>query len=103
MKTIFRISFLVIVFVAAFLSGSANNSQREKTLFDNAWKFAYGHPTDAAKDFTHGTSYFSFYAKAGYGDGPAAASFDDRAWRVLDLPHDWVVEQPFDAKGSHSH
>ena len=103
MKTTFRISFLAIVLVAAFLSVSADNSQREKILFDNTWKFAYGHPTDAVKDFNHGTSYFSFYAKAGYGDGPAAAQFDDRAWRILDLPHDWVVEQPFDAKGSHSH
>ncbi|MBN1886913.1 MAG: beta galactosidase jelly roll domain-containing protein [Thermoflexales bacterium] len=29
--------------------------------------------------------------------------FDDRAWRTLDLPHDWCVELPFDARGGHSH
>ncbi|MGQ3088744.1 beta-galactosidase GalA, partial [Flavobacterium sp.] len=29
--------------------------------------------------------------------------FDDRAWRLLDLPHDWAVEQSFSEKGSPSH
>ncbi|KAK2760227.1 hypothetical protein FQN54_002294 [Arachnomyces sp. PD_36] len=33
------------------------------------------------------------------GDGPnstyAQASFDDAAWEVLDLPHDWAIEGPF--------
>jgi beta-galactosidase len=24
--------------------------------------------------------------------------FDDSQWRLLDLPHDWVVELPFDKK-----
>jgi beta-galactosidase len=76
---------------------------RERINFDTDWKFAFGHPYDVTKDFGHATSYFSYITKAGYGDGPAAASFDDRAWRKLDLPHDWAVEVPFDAKGSHSH
>ena len=35
--------------------------------------------------------------------GAAAADFDDRAWRTLDLPHDWAVEVPFDGRGSDSH
>jgi len=97
--------YIVVSLIALFTLLCVTNvySQREKTLFDEGWKFAYGHPSDASKDFGHNTSYFSFYAKAGYGDGPAAASFDDRAWRVLDVPHDWAVEQPFDSKGSHSH
>ena len=32
------------------------------------------------------------------GDLPAAATpaFDDARWRVLDLPHDWAIEGPFD-------
>jgi len=47
--------------------------------------------------------YFFYLAKTGYGDGAAAANFDDRAWRQLDLPHDWAVEQPFDEKASFSH
>jgi beta-galactosidase len=27
--------------------------------------------------------------------------FDDRGWRVLDLPHDWAVELPFDSKAGY--
>lgn len=34
------------------------------------------------------------------GDAPGAEQpqFDDRAWRRLDLPHDWAIEGPFDPK-----
>src|SRR5215470_1836586 len=33
-------------------------------------------------------------------DEPRAkeAAFDDSAWRTVDLPHDWSVEEPFDSK-----
>lgn len=76
---------------------------RERTSLDLGWRFALGHAHDASKDFTHATGYFSHLAKAGYGDGPAHADFDDRAFRELDLPHDWAVELPFASDGSHSH
>ncbi|MFT3781591.1 MAG: beta-galactosidase GalA [Nibricoccus sp.] len=82
---------------------SADLGQREHQRFDADWRFSFGHATDTARDFDHATSYFSYVAKAGYGDGPAAPGFDDRAWRILDLPHDWAVEAPFAADGSHSH
>lgn len=76
---------------------------RERLLMDFGWKFALGHAYDSKKDFNHATGYFSYFAKAGYGDGPASKDFDDRAWREVDLPHDWCVELPFDSRGSHSH
>mgnify|MGYP000903330047 CR=1 FL=1 len=76
---------------------------RERVNIDTGWRFAFGHPNDVSKDFQHGTSYFSYFAKAAYGDGAASTRFDDRAWRQLDLPHDWAVELPFDPKGSLSH
>jgi beta-galactosidase len=76
---------------------------RERLLMDSGWHFAFGHPTDVQKDFGTGTGYFSYLTKTGNGDGAAAAGFDDRAWRMLDLPHDWAVEVPFDGRGSHSH
>lgn len=78
-------------------------SVRQHISFDKNWSFAFGHPSDTKKDFDTGTGYFSYYAKAGYGDGAADPKFDDRAWRKLDLPHDWAVEQPFSRKGSFSH
>ena len=76
---------------------------RERLLMDAGWRFAFGHPYDTKKDFNHATIYFSHFAKAGYGDGPAATEFDDRGWRTLNLPHDWAVEAPFSANGSTSH
>lgn len=78
-------------------------SVREHLLMDFNWCFAFGHPYDTKKDFNTGTGYFSYLTKAAYGDGAAAATFDDRSWRKLDLPHDWAVEQPFDKAGSLSH
>ncbi|ACB74280.1 beta-galactosidase GalA [Opitutus terrae] len=76
---------------------------RERILLDAGWRFALGHATDPARDFGHGTGYFSYLAKTGFGDGAASPAFDDRTWRQLDLPHDWAVEVPFDPRGSHSH
>jgi beta-galactosidase len=69
---------------------------------DSGWRFALGHASDQHKDFDYATLLFSF-AKAGYGDGPASPKFDDRTWRTLDVPHDWAVELPFDAKGDGNH
>lgn len=75
---------------------------RERALFDAGWRFAFGHAADPAKDFGHGTRPF-FFGKAGFGDGPAAPDFNDSGWRRLDLPHDWAVELPFDARASTNH
>jgi beta-galactosidase len=61
-----------------------------------------GHAYDTHKDFDYSTVNF-FFAKAGNGDGPASPRFDDRTWRVVDLPHDWAVELPFDQKGDANH
>jgi beta-galactosidase len=79
------------------------SSARERNPINVNWRFALGHATDVSKDFNHGTGYFSYLAKTGYGDGPAAANFDDRSWRTVNIPHDWAVEMPFDPNGSHSH
>lgn len=70
---------------------------------DFGWRFAFGHATDVAKDFDHATGQFSYFAKTGYGSGASGPDFDDRAWRVLNLPHDWAVEVPFERRGSGSH
>jgi len=96
----------ILILVALMLCSSlsaATAPVRERLLMDAGWRFAFGHPSDPAQDFDHATGYFSYLTKAGYGDGPAAAGFDDRAWRRLDLPHDWAVEAPFSAAASHSH
>lgn len=94
---------LLLGLPAAVFAQRPAAQSREKYLLDANWRFALGHPSDPDKDFANGTSYFSYLAKAGYGDGAASPTFDDRAWRQLDLPHDWAVELPFDSTAEHSH
>jgi beta-galactosidase len=99
-------TFLFLTFLLSlnsFISAQTVAPTREKIGVDNEWRFALGHAFDAQKDYGNGTGYFSYLAKAGYGDGAAAPNFDDRAWRKLDLPHDWAVEQPFSSNASYSH
>jgi beta-galactosidase len=106
MKKTLCIIFTVILSLNSFCQERISNIEtnvREHILIDFGWLFAFGHPFDAAKDFNNGTGYFSYFAKTGYGDGAASQSFDDRAWRKVDLPHDWCVELPFDSLGGHSH
>lgn len=101
-----RILIAAIAAVAACVpriaAQTSPTSGRERLLMDFGWHFALGHPFDPQKDFGHGTVGF-FFAKAGYGDGPASLNFDDRAWRSLNLPHDWAVELPFDRNASANH
>ena len=102
---------VLLCVAAAVLGGPARKAAaaadpgppREHILIDDGWRFAFGHAFEPAKDYGHATGYFSYFAKAGYGDGPASEGFDDRAWRVLSLPHDWAGELPFDPKAGYSH
>jgi beta-galactosidase len=84
---------------------AAATGGRDRLLMDFGWRFNFGSAIDPTKDFDPdpaGTG-FSYFAKAGTAAGAAAEDFDDRGWRVLDLPHDWAVEAPFSERGSASH
>ncbi|SMO39586.1 beta-galactosidase [Flavobacterium resistens] len=94
---------MFLSFLIPILAFAQSKSDRELILIDKDWRFSFGHLFDTEKDFGHATGYFSYLTKTGFGDGSAAKDFDDRAWRKLDLPHDWVVEQPFSENGSFSH
>lgn len=59
---------------------------REKVLLDAAWKFHLGNTWGSALNLM----------KAGADYGPAQPGFRDLTWRAVHLPHDWVVELPFD-------
>ena len=66
---------------------------REVLSFDQGWRFHQGDiPFPEIKG--HGATYGN--AKAGNAPGAAATVFDDTGWRMVDLPHDWAVEGPFD-------
>ena len=106
MKSIIKYAMLVFLFMIVHSMQGQSQQQspaREKLLMDFGWRFALGHSYDTKKDFDNGSGYFSYFTKTGYGDGAASINFDDRGWRKLDLPHDWCVELPFDARGGHSH
>ena len=70
---------------------------RERLSLDRGWRFHLGDiPFPVISG--HEPSYAN--AKAGKAWGAAAPDYDDSDWRVLDLPHDWAVEGPFDEKAN---
>jgi hypothetical protein len=74
-----RFSALVLgagVLLLAAVSGHAQQV-RDRQLFDNGWRFHLG-------DVQQGQS-------------PALA---DKAWRQVDLPHDWSIEGPYSTKNA---
>ena len=76
------------------------------TLVNNGWKFAYGNAGSMEADFTHGTEYFTYIAKAqsaGHSHSPIVTDFDDSGWMEVNLPHDWAVDLPYSGNASHSH
>ncbi|MET0622249.1 MAG: glycoside hydrolase family 2 TIM barrel-domain containing protein [Pyrinomonadaceae bacterium] len=56
-------------------AAAAPSGARVTTPFDSGWRFLKG---DA--------------------QGAERAEFDDAAWRLVDAPHDWSIEGPFDEK-----
>lgn len=54
------------------LSASASETGRQRFRMDFGWRFTLGDPPSAEK-----------------------ATFDDKSWRALDVPHDWSIEGPW--------
>ena len=80
------------------------SAQREVTSLNEDWTFHLGDGSSMQRDFTHGTEYFTYRAKAvGQNKGPASVEFADAAWTHVTLPHDWVPDLPYGYKSSHSH
>jgi beta-galactosidase len=72
-------------------------SPRSRQLLDFGWRFHFGNADDPAKDFSFGAqNREATFAKSGAFPAVTRASFDDSAWRKIDLPHDWAVELPFE-------
>ncbi|MGO9114360.1 MAG: hypothetical protein ACLP9L_34525 [Thermoguttaceae bacterium] len=66
---------------------------RQRLSLDRGWLF---HEGDIPFPVIKGHQFSYNNAKAGQAWGAAAPNFDDSAWKTVDLPHDWAVEQPFD-------
>jgi beta-galactosidase len=74
--------------------GGARWPANARLPLDSGWRFHLG-DVPMPRITGHDNTYRS--AKAGAASGAAAPNFDDSAWRPLDLPHDWVVEGPYDS------
>ena len=77
-------------------------SPRQRLLLDFGWRFHLGNADDATRDFRFGAPMREgTFSKAGQdwlhnpSDDSLEHSFNDSAWRVVDLPHDWAVELPY--------
>ena len=87
------VAALFTVLTASLFAAATNSAPRERLLLDPGWKFHLGNEWGFAQSLT----------KAGTGSGPASKSFSDASWRTVNLPHDWVVELPFDSSSDGSH
>lgn len=77
----------------------AEPDEPDRLLLDQAWQFHQGDiPFPTIKG--HGWTYGS--AKAGQAQGAAAVNFDDSDWPLVNLPHDWAVDMPFDPEANPS-
>lgn len=106
-----------LVFSILLLAGSAARGQpespRERTSFNADWRFTKNDPAntgDALSDaklkpwwlptgdeFLHATAPRPVRPEGNIGaDVPyTQPTFDDHAWRSVNLPHDWGIEGPF--------
>lgn len=79
---------------------------RQELLFNDGWKFSLGNASNMHKDFMHGTEYFTYLSKTkahNQNRGPSWINFNDSTWQNVTLPHDWVVDLPYNENASHSH
>lgn len=97
--------FLLLCLCLVAVCSLGAQALRERILFDEDWRFAFGNASSPEKDFGCGTEYFNYLTKAAsiHNEGPYSSKFDASGWKHVDLPHDWVVDLPFDGKASHSH
>jgi len=87
------VKLLAFLCMLALVAMSTADSPRERKLLDFGWRFHLGNAADMTKDFGFGGG--QTFAKAGSGPGPIQPGFDDTAWRSINVPHDWVVEEDF--------
>jgi beta-galactosidase len=105
-------SFHVVIGSLALLS-TVDLSAREIVPFDDAWRFHKGAAPDEGESLDYqkikpwvlatGVELIADGiarperppGNPGEGVSFVYPDFDDRGWRLLDLPHDWAIEGPF--------
>jgi beta-galactosidase len=62
-------SWLILIFIFTFIQSTAQSQQKRNNLFDFGWRFHRGGALGAEEPV-----------------------YDDSQWRMIDLPHDWSIE-----------
>ena len=96
-RRLFCRHFLFALLASLLLAPAHADGGRERLSLDRGWLFHLGDipfHVPATQDETY------YATKAGLASGAAAVKYDASAWRKLDLPHDWQIEQPFDVKAN---
>jgi beta-galactosidase len=91
---IIKVFSLFMICVAFSIASQAQQYGGERLSLDKGWRFHLGDipfPVITGHDMSYNS------AKAGKAWGAAAPDYDDSNWRMLNLPHDWAVEQPYDS------
>src|SRR3954470_1725500 len=88
MRVVARIAVLALLALSVF-AGVARADARDQD-FDAGWKFKLVNATDITDP---GNAYVN----------APSPSYDDSAWRSVDLPHDWSIElDPVSTTGTQS-
>jgi beta-galactosidase len=88
-----KLTCLGLLAALCLLSGPVH-AQRKRMNIDTAWRFHFGHAGDPSKDFNYGIT--AIFSKSGKTEHTALdVKYKDQDWKLLDLPHDWVVDLPF--------
>ena len=106
---LFPLALMFLMPVSSFAAPA--NPPRERIPLDASWRFLKGDAPDAGTDLSDAAiarldlatgNVFTTNAPAPWPDGNpggdisfAQSGFDDSRWRLLNLPHDWGVEGPF--------
>lgn len=99
---------LLTVFLLLPVLCANAQSQREKVLLNQDWRFAKGHAANPEKDFNYGRalsfSKIAFLQESTLLNAdqesrvriPHTQSFDDSKWDSITLPHDWGMALDYD-------
>lgn len=110
----------VMALLLGTLLADPTDSPRQKLLMDSGWRFHQGDPSDVGTMFGFLSKESDLMKQGPDSEAKDAAirptlpdvikentggelsfvkpGFDDNSWRVLNLPHDYAIEQPFGEK-----
>jgi Beta-galactosidase/beta-glucuronidase len=125
LNSLSRLAGILVVIEAFAINVHAVNVPRERILLDSGWRFQLDDPPDVTTNVTvypelndltklqlsETNKEIQLIASrpdpvvthAGENVSFVLTNYNDRAWRSLDLPHDWMVELPFTSSGNQSH